>query len=210
MQDLERILADDSKEARQMRDKFLESNEGLLDQLKIPNGEVSEATTILPERLDAEIWRADLNQLWEEIDENPEAGGKGKERLKDMLLEYIRESGKKGVKDGLSAWQAITAISSLRASSLWGDLTADEQSEIDSFLLSIKNKLLERIRENGEKGVGNGWNARYTIIALSALSDEVSFRLSRAEQAEANRDAHKARNPDTTKNLPPEIPMVNL
>ena len=87
MQDLERILANDSKEARQDRDKFLESNEGLLDQLKIPNGEYSEATTILPERLDAEIWRADYDALIEYIEQLPdrdgEAGGK-------KLLKYMR------------------------------------------------------------------------------------------------------------------------
>ena len=117
MQDLERILANDSKEARQMRDKFLESNEGLLEQLKIPNGEDSEATTILPERLDAELWKQDYDALLEYIEQLPDKDGReggGKERLKDRLLERIRNDGKEGVGSGHNAWCTITTISRLK------------------------------------------------------------------------------------------------
>ena len=97
-----------------MRDKFLESNEGLLTELKIPNGGYGEATTILPERLEAELWKQDYDALLEYIKQLPDKDGReggGKERLKDMLLKEIREDGKQGVKNGDSARRAIITIS---------------------------------------------------------------------------------------------------
>ena len=58
----------------------------------------------------------------------------------------------------------------MRASpSLRKDLTSNEQSEMDSLLLQIKDTLLEKIRKDGEEGVEDNDSAWRTIIAITSL-----------------------------------------